>query len=153
MTADHQDSTNIEPVSLYPARILAVQSIYSIDVLAGKKNMSEVASDYIEYHINKYPEHNLNQRYYLDLLTTTYDNLGDIDQKIKDNLGSAWRIERLPKLVLAILRIGSSEIIGSPQSQRALIINDYLQISKSLGHEEESGFINGILDKMKTTVS
>jgi N utilization substance protein B len=149
MIADPQDSTDIKFTSLYPARILAVQSMYSIDVLIGKKSVSQISSDYIEYHANKYPEQNLDQKYYLNLLEGTCDHLNDIDKKISANLGEGWRLERLPKLSLAILRVGSGEIILHPNSEIGLIINDYLQISKSLGHSEDTGFINGVLDKIK----
>ena len=134
--------------SLYPERVLAVQAIYSIGILSGKKPLSQVASDYIAYHIEKYPKQDFNQEFYLNLLENTYDNLEYIDKKISINLENTWKLERLPKLVLAILRVGSTEITISKKPQVALIINDYLQVSKSLNHEGEIGFINSILDKI-----
>ena len=150
MIADTLNSTNsIKPPSLYPERVLAVQATYSMDILAGKKLLSQVASDYILYYIEKYPKQNLNREFYLNLLENTYDNLKYIDKKISINLENTWKLERLPKLVLAILRVGGVEIIISKKPQVALIINDYLQISKSLNHEGEVGFINSILDKVR----
>lgn len=134
--------------SLYPERILAVQVIYSMDILGGKKSLVQVASEYITYHTEKYPEQNLNQKFYLNLLKSVYNHLEHIDKKISINLDSSWKLERIPKLVLAILRVGSTEITISKKSQIALIINDYLQTSKSLNHEGEIGFINIILDKI-----
>ena len=67
---------------------------------------------------------------------------------IKLFLGKKWRLERLPKLVLAILRVGIGEILIDNQKGIPNIINDYLQITKSLNHFQELGFINSILDKV-----
>ncbi len=149
MTGDSPNLTDtIKFPSLYPARILAVQAMYSMDILTGKKNLSQIASDYLDYHVTKYPKQNLDQKFYLNILESTYNHLKYIDKKISINLENTWKLERLPKLVLAILRIGVAEITMSTNPQIALIINDYLQISKSLNHEGEIGFINSILDKI-----
>lgn len=149
MTEDSPNLTNVvKSLPLYPARILAVQAIYSMNFVTGKKDLSEVASDYIGYHITKYPSQNLEQRFYLNLLESTYNSLEYIDKKISSKLENTWKLERLPKLVLAILRVGGTEIVISQDSQIPIIINDYLQISKSLNHEGEIGFINSILDKI-----
>ncbi|WPX97224.1 transcription antitermination factor NusB [Candidatus Bandiella euplotis] len=155
MIADHQDLTdNVNHlVSLYPTRMLAIQSMYSIDIIKGKKEFAEVASDYVSYHLEKYPVRSLDQKFYFNLLEAIWKNLAKIDGKIATHIDNAWKIERLPKLVLAILRVGSYDVSTTDTTQVALVINDYLQISKSLGHAEEIGFINGILDKMITSSS
>lgn len=149
MTKDIQSSTdNSACLPLYPMRILVVQTMYSIDILNKKKDIEDVSSDYIEYHISKYSNQILDKGFYSNLLYFTTDNLLSIDNFIKFNLDITWKLERLPKLVLAILRVGVGEILRNKHLEIPAIINDYLQITKSLNHLEELGFINGILDRI-----
>jgi N utilization substance protein B len=149
MTKDIQNSTdNSEYLSLYPTRILITQTMYSIDILEEKKDIEQISSDYIEYHVSKYSNQNLDKEFYYKVLHFIIDNLSRIDGMIKLNLGKKWKLERLPKLVLAILRVGVGEILIDKHLEIATIINDYLQITKSLNHFDELGFINGVLDKI-----
>jgi N utilization substance protein B len=149
MIKDIQNLTdNSEYLSLYPARILVVQTLYSIDILNKKKDIEQISSDYIEYHVEKYSNQNLDKKFYYELLSSTIDNTSSIDELIRTNLDKKWRLERLPKLVLAILRVGIADISTMNHLEVATIINDYLQITKSLNHSEELGFINSILDKI-----
>ena len=149
MIKDIQNLTdNPEYLSLYPARILVVQTLYSIDILNKKKDTEQISSDYIEYHIEKYSNQNLDKKFYYELLNYIIDNTSSIDEFIRINLDKKWRLERLPKLVLAILRVGVADILVMNHLEVATIINDYLQITKSLNHLGELGFINSILDKI-----
>lgn len=149
MTKDIQSSTdNSEYLPLYPTRILIVQTMYSVDILNERKDIEQISSDYIEYHVSKYSNQNLDKEFYYKLLHFIIDNLSNIDNTIKLNLGEKWKLERLPKLVLAILRVGVGEVSIDKNLEISTIINDYLQITKSLNHLEELGFINGILDKI-----
>jgi N utilization substance protein B len=128
--------------------MLAVQSMYSKDILNDKKTLPQISEDYISHYIDKYPDKKLDQEFYMNLFSSACNNFKSVDKKISANLESTWKLERLPKLVLAILRVGGNEIITASKKHIALMINDYLQISKSLGHEEDTGFINSILDKI-----
>ena len=149
MIKDIQNLTdNSEYLSLYPARILVVQTLYSIDILNKKKDIAQISLDYIEYHVEKYSNQNLDEKFYYELLNSTIDNTSSIDVLIRTNLDKKWKLERLPKLVLAILRVGIADISIMNHLEMATIINDYLQITKSLNHSEELGFINSILDKI-----
>jgi N utilization substance protein B len=56
-----------------------------------------------------------------------------------------WRIERMPAIDRAILRLSISELrtIGTPPK---VIINEALELAKKFSSEEAAPFINGILD-------
>ena len=149
MIKGRQDLTkNLKSLTLYPSRILAVQTIYSYQILKKKKNIIQISSEYIEYHNLKYKHNNLNLDFYHTLIKLTTHNIVEIDEKIKWKLDKKWKIERLPEVVLSILRVGIGEIIKTQYSTIAIVINDYLQIAKSLNHFKELSFINSILDKI-----
>ena len=134
--------------SLYSSRILAVQTLYSFDIINNKKDIKQISSDYIDYHALKYSNKNLDLEFYNKIINFIVNNISNIDDKIQSNLEKNWKLERLPKLVLSILRTGTGELIHFSNSNIAIVINDYLQITKSLNHFEELGFINSILDKI-----
>ena len=147
MIKETLDSTdNIQ--SLYSSRILAVQTLYSFDILDNKKDIKQISSDYVSYYTSKYPNKQLNIEFYEDLINFIVNNISNIDDQIYSNFKKNWKLERLPKLVLSILRSGTGELIHFSNSPVAIVINDYLQIAKSLNHYEELGFINSILDKI-----
>ena len=147
MTKEILDSTN-NTQSLYSSRILIIQTIYSFDILDNKKDIKQIASDYVNYYKSKYPNKKLNVEFYEELINFIIHNISNIDNKIHSNLEKNWKLERLPKLVLSILRSGIGELLHVNNSNVAVIINDYLQITKSFNHLEELGFINSILDKI-----
>ncbi len=56
-----------------------------------------------------------------------------------------WRIERMPAIDRAILRLSITELrtVGTPAK---VVINEALELAKKFSSEEAAPFINGILD-------
>jgi len=56
-----------------------------------------------------------------------------------------WRIERMPAIDRAILRLAIAELrtTGTPAK---VVINEALELAKKFSSEDASSFINGILD-------
>ncbi len=84
----------------------------------------------------------------LSIIINLMKMLEDIDDHILDHLSSNWRWDRMAKVVQAILRAAVFEIIYYPTLELGIIIQDYLEISKSFDHYDELGFINSVLDKI-----
>ena len=150
MTRKNQVFTkSLDSISLYPSRILIVQTIYSFDILEERKSLQEILHEYIEYHELKYPKDSLDNKFYHQLTHFIIDNKVRIDKKIILKLAHNWTIKRLPALVLSILRAGIGDIINGvllKNLKTSILINDYLQITKSLNHFSELSFINSVLD-------
>ena len=56
-----------------------------------------------------------------------------------------WRIERMPAIDRAILRLSLTELRTSGTPSK-VVINEALELAKKFSSEEAAGFINGILD-------
>jgi transcription antitermination protein NusB len=56
-----------------------------------------------------------------------------------------WRIERMPAIDRAILRLAISELrtMGTPPK---VVLNEAVELAKKFSSEEAASFINGILD-------
>ena len=70
-----------------------------------------------------------------------------IDSDIKDNL-IGWSLSRIDSVSRAILRSALYELKECNDIPVKVIINEYIEISKSFFEGEEPNFINGILDKI-----
>lgn len=120
--------------------------IHSIDeknILTVVKN-SSVASRYRAR--DDFKESNFD----IQILLQIVEKLQMIDELILKNCNSG-SLERLSKVVLCILRVGAYELRYAPHKYSiANIIRDYLNIAVAFEHEPESGFINGILDKINS---
>lgn len=71
----------------------------------------------------------------------------DIDLNINDNL-IGWSLSRIDSVSRAILRSALYELRECNDIPVKVVINEYIEISKSFFEGEEPNFINGILDKI-----
>lgn len=72
------------------------------------------------------------------------DNLKVIDNYITEN-SKDWKINRIAKVDLAILRVALSEILFNASIPQSVSINEAVEISKKYSNEDSHKFINGIL--------
>lgn len=83
---------------------------------------------------------------YIDDLVTGVNTIRDeIDSSIKEHLASSWKIDRISKVDLAILRLGCFEIKYREDVPREVSINEAVELAKKYGSETSPGFINAIL--------
>ena len=127
--------------------MLVVQTVYSFFLLKETKSIRQVCYECIKFYGFKYAE-NINLIFYYSLMNVIVNNISNIDENIKLRLSKKWKLHRLPELVLAILRVAIAEILYKKILIIAVIINDYLIITKSLNHYDELSFINSVLDKV-----
>ena len=63
-----------------------------------------------------------------------------------------WRLERMQRIDRNVLRIGVFELQHLTDIPRKVTINEAVELAKNFGNEASSAFINGLLDKIATTV-
>ena len=83
----------------------------------------------------------------IKILKGVTKNQKDIDLNIKDNL-IGWSLSRIDSVSRAILRSALYELRECNDIPVKVIINEYIEISKSFFEGDEPNFINGILDKI-----
>lgn len=89
-----------------------------------------------------------NQTEYVEaILNKTLDNLCVIDETIEKNT-KGWRITRLPKVTLAILRLAVCEILYMEDIADGIAINEAVEIAKTYNDEKNGKFVNGILSSV-----
>ena len=126
----------------------AIKILYSMDI--GNEYDIKFVQDYLDHFSNEDSDDLTFNIEAIDinyLNKTTLDiinNLEIIDKKIEDN-SKTWKINRIAKIDLSILRVALAEILYNELIPNATSINEAVKISKKYSADESYKFINGIL--------
>jgi len=71
----------------------------------------------------------------------------EIDENIEKHL-IKWKLARLSKMNLAILRISTYEILFEEEIPGKVSVNEGIELAKKYGEDSSPAFVNGILAKM-----
>lgn len=135
-----------EPKSLQ--RLLAVQALYQISIneLSIENSIDSILETAIQQpgleELKKKPNFN----YAKKILNGFLENSQQIDLLIRTSLTASRSLDKLDKLIQAILNLAIYEIKFGPKVPKKIIINEYLNISHIFFTGAESKLINGILD-------
>lgn len=135
-----------EPKSLQ--RLLAVQALYQISIneLSNENSIDSILETAIQQpgleELKKKPNFN----YAKKILNGFLENSQQIDLLIRTSLTASRSLDKLDKLIQAILNLAIYEIKFGPKVPKKIIINEYLNISHIFFTGTESKLINGILD-------
>ena len=83
----------------------------------------------------------------VSLLRAAYLNFAQFSEEIA-KLTPKWNRDRICTTDLALIVCGMAEAKAFPQTPVKVIINEYVDISKSYSTPESSAFVNGLLDKL-----
>jgi N utilization substance protein B len=124
----------------HQARTAVVGLLYAYDL--GNENISKFSDEILEEGKirNK-------QKEFSDVLFQgTIENLEMLDAKIKEHLKD-WDYDAIGKVEKAIMRLGAYEILVA-KTDKAIIINEAVELAKELADEKSPQFINGVLDAL-----
>lgn len=82
-----------------------------------------------------------------DLFRVATDRTAEIDKLIESH-AEHWRMERMAAVDRNILRCAVAEFLGFPDTPRAVVINEALEIARRFSTPESVQFINGVLDSV-----
>lgn len=68
----------------------------------------------------------------------------DVEGKITEHL-KGWKLDRIAKIDLAILRLGITELIYAEDIPRKVSINEAVNLAKKYVDEKSGKFVNGVL--------
>ncbi|WP_099220985.1 transcription antitermination factor NusB [Listeria costaricensis] len=115
------------------ARERALQALFQMELnemtaeQAIQNVMEEEQDDYVEALVNGVTTHK-----------------AELDDKISAHLDN-WRIDRLNKVDLSILRVSTFEMLYMEDVPDRVSLNESIEIAKVYSDEKASKFINGVL--------
>jgi len=89
----------------------------------------------------------IDMSYITKVLAGIHVNGKEIDENIEKHL-IKWKLARLSKMNLAILRISTYEILFEEEIPGKVSVNEGIELAKKYGEDSSPAFVNGILAKM-----
>ncbi len=114
--------------------------LYSLEIQK-QENKEEQIELFLENHEIKSKE---GIEYLKDAVLGIEQNETLINQKIKENLKEGWKMERISKVDLTILRLAIYEIKYNKIPYK-VAINEAVELAKKYGEDSSQNFVNGIL--------
>lgn len=108
-----------------------------------KEDMEEQIKDFFEGE-DGFSE--TERQYIGDKVISIAEKLEEID-KVLDEYSIGWKVKRMSKVDLTILRLAYYEIKYDEKVPVSTAINEAVVLAKNYGEENSASFINGILAK------
>lgn len=121
----------------------------TMELLFGMLLSKDTIEEAIETFVDNY-EGNIKEidlTYVKQALIGIENNKEVIDKMIEENLQN-WKLDRISKVNLSILRLSTYEILFDEEIPRTVAINEALEITRKYSDEKSVSFINGVLDKI-----
>lgn len=122
----------------HQARTAVVGLLYAYDL--GNQDIAKFSDEILEEDKIR----NKQREFSHSLFHGTIENLDMIDEEIQKHL-KEWDYDSVGKVEKAILRLGAYEILVA-KTDRAIIINEAVELAKELADDKAPKFINGVLD-------
>ncbi len=118
----------------------AFKLIYSLEIQK-KEDLEEAIELYIES--NEITDKNAIE-YIKDAIFGIEKNKEEIISSIEKNLKKDWKIDRISKIDLSILKLAIYEIKHTEVPYK-VVINEAVELAKKYGEDNSRNFVNGVL--------
>jgi N utilization substance protein B len=133
--------------SRHRSRELAVQLTYQWDL--DPKSLTD-ARTLSRFWAEQAQSSDDNRNFFEFLVKGVAEHLPAIDRRLNAALKN-WKLDRIEKVDLAILRVAVFEMFHSEASDKPdapVVINEAVELAKKFGVQSSPAFINGILDAL-----
>ncbi|MDD7113258.1 MAG: transcription antitermination factor NusB [Lachnospiraceae bacterium] len=111
-------------------------------------NTREELQEQMDMYLDSKPDMDKEDICYIrNKVTDILDHLTELDETIL-KICKGWRLERLGKAELAILRLAVYEMIDDKDIPTSVAINEAVELTKIYCSEEAPRFVNGVLAKL-----
>ncbi|MEG0132660.1 MAG: transcription antitermination factor NusB [Clostridium sp.] len=119
-------------------RLLFEMSINKEDTLEIITNFRENTEEILE---------DIDFEYVIKVLDGVLKNATVIEETISKYLVK-WKLERLPKMNVAILKMAAYEILFEEDIPSRVTVNEAIELAKKYGDDNAPSFINGVLNNL-----
>ena len=81
----------------------------------------------------------------VNLASKTLEDMDKLNDLISSNLKGGWKLNRISKVSLAILRLAVCELINFSDIPVSVSINEAVDLAKTYAADEDFSFVNGLL--------
>ena len=130
------------------ARLAAVQALYQHDMEATPlpRLLDEFHQHRLGAEIDDDQYADAEVAFFDDLVKGVFARREEIDALLAGKLAEGWKLERLDKTMLQILRAGAYELLARADVPTGTAIGEYLDVAHAFFDAREAKFVNGVLD-------
>ena len=136
------------------ARLAAVQALYQLDMDA--TGMAQLLDEFHRHRLGAEIEGDQYAQaevpFFDDVVQGVSARREEIDLLLADKLAAGWKLERLDKTMLQILRAGAFELIARADVPIGTVISEYVDVAHAFFEPREAKFVNGMLDSVAKVV-
>ena len=136
------------------ARLAAVQALYQLDMEA--PSMAQLLDEFHRHRLgaeiegDQYAEAEV--AFFDDVVQGVSARKDEIDELLTSKLAAGWKIERLDKTMLQVLRAGTFELLARADVPTPTVITEYVDVAHAFFEAREAKFVNGLLDALAKVV-
>ena len=136
------------------ARLAAVQALYQMDMedIGLARLLLEFHEHRLGSAIEEEPIAEGEPDFFDDVVTGVDSRRAEIDALIEGRLAEGWKIDRLDKAMLQLLRCGTYELLARPDVPTGAVVNEYVDIAHAFFDDKDAKFVNGLLDGISKEV-
>ncbi len=129
------------------ARELALQMLFQWD-LGGHSSPEHIGSTFlssrkIDAEVESFAR---------ALFEGTVKDVEHLDRLVREH-SAHWRLERMAAVDRNILRMALFELLSSPETPAAVVINEALEMARRFSGADSVEFVNGVLDGIRKSLA
>lgn len=122
-------------------RELALQALYQIEITGDTSGAA------VEGFLRHFEGSLKAKEFAHRLVSGAVSQRAEIDRLIRQ-CAEHWRLERMSKVDLLILRLATYELVFCPDIPLEVSLDEAIEIGKRFGTHDSASFINGVLDQV-----
>jgi len=136
------------------ARLAAVQALYQLEMEATR--LPTLLDEFHRHRLgaeiegDQYAEAEV--AFFDAVVSGVAARRDEIDELIAARLADGWKLERLDKTMLQILRAGTWELMARADVPTASAISEYVDVAHAFFEKRDAKFVNGVLDAVAKAV-
>tara|TARA_Y100000996_G_C22210467_1_gene515192 strand:- start:98 stop:493 length:396 start_codon:yes stop_codon:yes gene_type:complete len=130
-----------------------VQALYELSINENRSQtpIKEIFANIVEQSDYKKKMNNTNLNFAEKIYEGVMENLDDINKILKVSTSKKVKINNMDKLLISIFRSAIYEILFSNNAKKKIVISEYLLIANRFFGNNETAFINGVLDNLQNS--
>ena len=139
------------------ARLAAVQALYQIELTGASPD--RVLREFVAHRIGTVPHPKddagadeaigeTDRELFSAIVRGASERRQELDEMVGSALAQGWSLERMDRVLRALLRAGAFELFARPETPARVAIAEYIAVANAFYHGREPGFVNGVLDKL-----
>ena len=134
-------------------RLLVVQALYELSINENRSHtpIKEIFKNIIEQSDYNKKINNSNLNFAEKIYEGVTENIDEINKILRVSMNKKVKTNTMDKLLISILRSAIYEILFSDNVTKKIVISEYLLIANRFFGNNETAFINGVLDNLQNS--